>query len=60
MFPLRHYQTNEVPEDDVGCTCITYQREYNVLVVLLEKLKKNTNTSKSIWENDIKMGLKEI
>jgi len=26
VFPLRSYQTNEVKEDDFGCTCSTYQR----------------------------------
>ena len=61
MFPSRRYRTNEVKEAELGCTCSTYQREYNVLGVLLKKLKKRTLTAfRSIWENDITMGLKEI
>lgn len=59
MFPSRRYQTNEVKEDDFGCTCSTYQRECNVFGVSIKEPEKNT-TSRSIWENDVKMELKEI
>jgi hypothetical protein len=38
---------------------VRYQREYNFFRVSIKEPGKNT-TSRSIWENDIKMDLKEI
>jgi len=60
VFPSRRYQTNEVKEDDFGCTCSTYQREYNVFGVSIKGPEKTLTKSRSICVNVIKMDLKEI